>query len=278
MKKMNILAVVAVAVLASASVARAEVNIEFDGRLKPQSMHDVFANSHQLIQLPELVSAKKASEFSRESRGNYPWLDEGAPINWNSILQYIQTEEIENCLPVIDGPMWIGCVVGDSPATLTAVSEVPGRSFRELSAPQKKALAVSYLLQADLKNALISRSALYKFSPETIRFISDPKTRVLHDNRKVYVTNGSALIAVADSELAAVAKALRSAALRRIGEERELATFIGGAGVIIGCMANDNCWGTIGDTVSDISEAITHQYYTNGPGAGQQQGWDDMPD
>ena len=49
MKKSNIL-IAAVAVMTSAaSAAQAQVNINFDGKLKPQSMHDIFANSHQLI-------------------------------------------------------------------------------------------------------------------------------------------------------------------------------------------------------------------------------------
>jgi len=49
MKKSNILIAV-FAVIAAASSAHAQVQIvDFDGKLKPQSMHDIFATSHQLV-------------------------------------------------------------------------------------------------------------------------------------------------------------------------------------------------------------------------------------
>lgn len=49
MKKTNILIAMFV-VIAAASVAKAEMtDINFDGKFKPQSMHDIFAGSHQII-------------------------------------------------------------------------------------------------------------------------------------------------------------------------------------------------------------------------------------
>ena len=48
MKKTSILIAV-FAVIAAASVAKAEVSMDFDGKLKPQSMHDIFSESHQII-------------------------------------------------------------------------------------------------------------------------------------------------------------------------------------------------------------------------------------
>ena len=48
MKKTSIMIAMFV-VIAAASAARAEMAIDFDGRSKPQSMHDIFAASHQII-------------------------------------------------------------------------------------------------------------------------------------------------------------------------------------------------------------------------------------
>ena len=49
MKKSNILIAV-LAVIAAASSTHAQVQVvDFDGKLKPQSMHDIFATSHQLV-------------------------------------------------------------------------------------------------------------------------------------------------------------------------------------------------------------------------------------
>lgn len=50
MKKSNILiAVFSVIVMAASVVKAQEFKIDFDGALKPQTMHDIFANSHQFI-------------------------------------------------------------------------------------------------------------------------------------------------------------------------------------------------------------------------------------
>ncbi|MDP2865252.1 MAG: hypothetical protein Q8O90_03315, partial [Elusimicrobiota bacterium] len=48
MKKSNMLIAV-FAVIAVASAAQAEVAINFDGNLGPQAMHDIFADSRQII-------------------------------------------------------------------------------------------------------------------------------------------------------------------------------------------------------------------------------------
>jgi hypothetical protein len=288
MKKSNMLIAV-FAVLAAASSAMAQVSMEFDGKLKPQSMHEIFANSHQLVPVAAPAPAEKKMDlldhgcglvcFDGQLTDNctcepYPWLNEETPMNWNTIYQYVQTGNSDYCLPVADGPMWMGCVVGAAPAALTAVSEIPGRAFMEMSASQKKALTVHYILQADFKSAIIARAAAYRFSPETVRFVSDAKTKILYDNGKVYISNGRILLVISDGKLLAGSNELRASTAHRSD-----ARGIGGdLGVLIGCMANDNCWGAVGDAVSDVSEAITHNYYTNGPGAGHQQGWDDMPD
>lgn len=50
MKKTTSMLIAMFAVIAAASVANAEmININFDGKLKPQSMHDIFTGSHQII-------------------------------------------------------------------------------------------------------------------------------------------------------------------------------------------------------------------------------------
>lgn len=48
MKKTGIL-IAMFAMIATATAAMAEISVDFDGKLTPQSMHDIFANSHQLI-------------------------------------------------------------------------------------------------------------------------------------------------------------------------------------------------------------------------------------
>lgn len=48
MKKTSIL-IAMFAVIAATSAAQAEINMDFDGKLKPQSMHDIFSGSHQII-------------------------------------------------------------------------------------------------------------------------------------------------------------------------------------------------------------------------------------
>lgn len=303
MKKTSIL-IAMFAVMAAASATQAAELVDFDGKLKPQTMHDIFANAHQFIPAPKLSPVETQSDLPDSYGSVCPnaqlafacspgehfsaltckcepgsiWQDDSTPIDWNSIYQYIQTGNQDYCVPMASGPWWAGCVVAAAPVTLTVAPEIPSRSFMEMSAAQKKLLTIQYILQSGLKNTVISHATTYKFSPETVKFVSDAKTKILYDNKGVYITNGQALIVITDETLITAAKNQQAAVSRRMGGTRELATIIAGAGVIIGCMSSSDCWGTVGDTVSDISETITHNYYTNGPGAGQQQGWDDMPD
>lgn len=69
MKKSTILIAV-LAVMSAISVARAEeFKMDFDGNLKSQSMHDIFANSHQFIPAPKLSQIETPSELSDSQHG-----------------------------------------------------------------------------------------------------------------------------------------------------------------------------------------------------------------
>lgn len=69
MKRNSVLIAVA-AVLAAASPAKAEMNINFDGSMGPQSMHSIFAAGHNLVPASALQqAAPRASEAAPVLRG-----------------------------------------------------------------------------------------------------------------------------------------------------------------------------------------------------------------
>lgn len=295
MKKTSILMAM-FALIAAASAAKAEAPaVDFDGKFKTQSMHDIFAESHQLIPPGTMEQSPAPAKVAFNPLGSacslvcvnqqltadcrcepyFPWSEDNIQIDWNSITQYIQSGNANYCVAVASGPWWTGCVVGGAPVQLQVANEIPGRSFRSMSAEQKKQLAMYYILQGDLKKAVLAHSAEYNFSTEITAFISAARTRILYDNKKVYIANGRAVLIIADEKLAVEAKGLL-AAMPQYNDANN--RNYGGIGIIIGCMYS-GCWDDVGDAVSDVSEAITYHYYTHGPGAGQQQGsLADMPD
>ncbi len=285
MKKSNILIAAVVVIISAATAVKAEPNMDFDGKFKSQTLHDIFTNSSQLIPaaMPVPVETKLnplgsacamvcvGQRLTDDCRCEpyYPWPEDNSPIDWNSIQQYIQSGNNNYCVPVASGPWWVGCVVAAAPVMNNYTSEIPKRSFGEMSAPQKRLLGIQHILQQALKKAVIARSTIYKFSPEAEKFVSAAKTRILYDNKKVYITNGKMMMVIADEALIAMTKQLQSAVLRHMGDTTRdpVTAIIGGAGVIIGCMSNDNCWDAVGDTVSDITEwwVINVQDHTGDP-------------
>lgn len=277
----------AVAVLISvAAGARAEEAMDFDGKFKPQTMHDIFANSHQLIPAPTPVPVEtklnplgsacalvcvgqrltddcRCEPFYSWQDQNSPevwtWPEDNSPIDWNSIQQYMQSGNNNYCVPVASGPWWMGCVVGGAPVKLSVAVEIPGRrAFMEMSAEQKKQLTIYYMLQGDLKKAVIARSAEYNFTPEIVAFVSDVKTKVLYDSRKVYITNGRMLLVINDDNLIAATKGQQKSAASVIAaaaaDSAVTGNVIAGGALLIGCMVSDPCWNAVGDGVSDASE------------------------
>jgi hypothetical protein len=292
MKKTSILiAMFAVIAAASAAMAQAPA-IDFDGKFKPQTMHDIFTNSHPLIPAPTPVAAEtkinplgsacalvcvgqrltddcRCEDFhpwqGQNTLETWNWPDE-TPAGWNSIQQYLQNGDNNYCVPVAAGPWWMGCVVGAAPVKLTVAAEIPGRSFREMSAEQKQQLAMYYILQRDLKKAVIARSAEYNFTPEITAFVSNAKTKILYDNKKVYIANGRMLLVINDAKLIAAVKELY-AAMPQYSNTNGLNKNYGGIGIILGCAYNNECWNDVGDAVSDLTEwyVIHVQDHTGDP-------------
>jgi len=253
MKKSNILIAAFAVMIASACAVKAqETGMDFDGKGAPKTMHDIFTNSQALVPTATLAPAEL---------GVPPTYNSSA-MDWSSVSQYIQTGNSNYCVPVTSGPWWMGCVVGAAPVTLSVSLEIPRRSFGEMSVEQKKQLAMSYILQADLKKAVIARAAEYNFSPEIAAFISDVKTKILYDNSKVFITNGRMLLVIRDEKLVAEAKQLRAAMPQYAANRLDY----GGIGIILGCMTT-SCWDEVGDAVSDATEwYVTHvQDHTGDP-------------
>jgi len=197
------------AVLAAVSSAQAQSNIDFDGKLKPQSMHDIFASSHQLV-----------------------------PAGTDTI----------------------------TPVTVPVISKETPQAI-------KHALAAYYVAQPRIK-ALISGYYLGKGNESAAASLSDKTTRVLAANGKVVVIRNGRQEWIEDAALAAGVEATAFPD----GQQKGVWNLIVGGAALFEAANSDATWNAVGDAVSAASEAITHQYYTNGPGAGQQQGWDDMPD
>lgn len=281
MKKLMMAA--AVMIVAASAARAAGTEIDFDGRFKPQTLHDIFMESRQLIPPATPVPAKAGiapigsacalvcagQQLTSDCKCEpyYTWPDDNCSIDWNSISQYIQSGNNTYCMPVASGPAWLGCVAGAAPVAPTIAPEIPTRSFGEMSIPQKKLLAAQYILQSSLKKTVLARSAKYGFSPEMEAFISEAKTKILYDNKKVYITNGKMLIVITDETLITATKNLQAAILQHMGGTKELGTMLAGAGILIGCMSNSSCWGDVGDAVSDLTEwYVTHvQDHTGDP-------------
>ncbi|HAT73369.1 MAG TPA: hypothetical protein DCS63_11200 [Elusimicrobia bacterium] len=277
MKKSNILiAAVAVMISAASSAKAVEPNMDFDGKFKPQTMHDIFTDSLQRTPIPTPAPAEAKfnlygsacammciGQLTDDCRCE-PF--QPGPDDWNSIYQYIQSGNNNYCMPVASGPAWLGCVVDAAPVKLIVAAEIPGRSFREMSVEQKRQLAMYYILQGDLKKAVIARSAEYNFTPEITAFVSDVKTKILYDNKKVYIANGRMLLVINDAKLIVAVKALR-AAIPQYSDTNGLNKNYGGIGIIIGCAYNNDCWDDVGDAVSDATEwYVTHvQDHTGDP-------------
>lgn len=208
MKKTNIL-IAALAVMTTASVAQAQININFDGKLKPQSMHDIFADNHHLV-----------------------------------------------------------------PAGADAITPVPVQAIsNEMPKALHNALTAYYVAQPKIK-ALVAGYYLGKGNADAAARLSDKTTRVLAANGSVVVIRDDSQEWINDAALAARVEAIAFPN----GQQKSVLGLIGAGGALINAATNNAAWNAVGDAVAAASEAVTHQYYTNGPGAGQQQGWDDMPD
>ncbi|HBB66621.1 MAG: hypothetical protein A2049_01850 [Elusimicrobia bacterium GWA2_62_23] len=185
MKKSNMLIAV-FAVLAAASVAKAgEIEIDFDGTkgLKPQSMHDIFAGSHQIVPqealakvtLPVPVDPDESpvpmiEPWNIDPMGYcmmVPWVDENGVLHDcgvqpNPSVGYCEQIEIA---PGVDFPL---CFSGVAVAELNSN---PG---------------VMLEIGAGLKRAYPGYSAQPGFAAAVQELSKDKSTRILYNGKKLF--------------------------------------------------------------------------------------------
>jgi len=186
MKKSNILVAV-LAVLAAASVAKAEeINVDFDGAnkgFKPQSMHDIFAASHQILPKETLAYVPTPVPVDPEESPvpmiepwnidpmDYcmmvPWVDENGVLH-DCNLQPSLLHNFCNQLEIAPGIQFPLCLSGDAAWELKAN---PGLT-REIA--------------AGLKLAYPAYSAQPGFAAAVRELSKDKSTKILYNGKKLF--------------------------------------------------------------------------------------------
>ncbi len=267
MKKSNILLAV-LAVMAAASVAKAEMtDINFDGKLKPQSLHDIFANSHQLVPAPMPVPV----ETKLNSLGSACAL----VCVGQKLTNNCQCEPFVPGIEDYDSILtytWWPYMVGEASILQTASNNEisrkslqPVRSYDQAAARE---LAGYYMAQGKIK-AVVAEYFTANGNHEAAASLADKRIRVAAANGVVFINRSGSQEQIADSRLAAKVEAI----VHPNGQEKIL-PFIAGATFVAGCMTNDDCWGAVGDGVSSASEAASQIYYTwLNPGPAPEMTW-----
>lgn len=270
MKKTNIL-ITMFAVMAVASAAKAEMaSIDFDGSLKPQTLHDVFTESHQIIPDATLPFPMPSSDTS-------------IPGNFGDCAMYCPPFQVNQdgevvfpdccgstpqfptwlqplCANIVAGAGWAKC--GIEPSLLESAyrsGKGPGLSRDTIpSRAEVAALAAAYSKQSELKALLVKYQASRPDFPIDIALhIKNAKAKILYDNNLIYIINGQEIVLLRDRNLIKHIKDTGAAQNRVMG----LDDF--GIGVAIGCVFSESCWVAIGDVVTAVSEEANSHNYNN---------------
>ena len=229
MKKSNTLIAV-FAVIAAASAARAEVAINFDGNLGPQAMHDIFADSRQIIpsgaldQVPVPVPADPVEspipmiepwnidpqpacmmvcfpgiegypDCCGAAQNTYTWWPQPweAPGTCQPIPHNGNWYEMANCNPTVDWDQIIPSAQGQTKSAKSARIFHPG-------------------LQQKLREILMGYCDTYpEFAEVILPMLKKEGTKIVTHGRIVYIINGNSIIrfggkAPAESESGASAR------------------------------------------------------------------------
>ncbi len=245
MKKINVLVAV-FSILSMAAVAKAQdISVDFDGaqKIKPQSMHEMFAATHQIVPASVLKEAPAISGAAadRAIHSGDPCCDDPNPM----ILCYAP------CPPDLDG-------------LIKSTERSRGENKPRLSAGAYKALRAYYDAQPRIK-MLVAGYYIGKGNSAAAAKLGNSSARVLASGSVVLVIADGRQERISDPALAASVKAaVGPVNVRGVGELIE----IGGA--LIDIATDDDMWEDIGDGVSAASEAYTEWYYTHGPGSGSR--------
>lgn len=272
MKKTSIL-IALFAVIAAASVAKAEAPaIDFDGKLEPQSMHDIFAESPQIIPDP-FPMPSTGTDLPGNSGGcamycpPFQITEDGDMISPDccgsepQIPPWLQPL----CANTIAGAGWTKCgidptLLGGAPRSSNKALGFSGFDNRDSipSRAEVAALAAVYSKQSSLKNLLAKYLASRPDFPRDIALLMESnKAKILYDNDLVYVVNGQEIVLLGDKNLVKHIKGPGVAHNKAVGLD-DIAV-----GVAIGCVFSDNCWEAIGNVVSAVSEEANSHNYNN---------------
>jgi hypothetical protein len=182
MKKASIL-IATCAVIAAASAAMAESNMDFDGKLKPHSMHDIFAGSHQIIPQEALDKVPAPSPVDPEESPipmiepwnidpqgycmMVPWVDDNGVLHDCGVqpsLLHGYCEQIE-IAPGVHFPL---CFSGE---TVSILKSNPG-IIREI--------------EAGLKRSYPGYSAQPGFAAAVKELSWDKSTKILYNGKKLF--------------------------------------------------------------------------------------------
>lgn len=274
MKKTRIL-IATFAVIAATQAAKAETAaINFDGNLKPQTLHDVFVESHQIIPDAPLPFPMPASDTDIPGNSNACAMY-CPPFQVNEYGQVISPDCCGSepqlppwlqpiCADKVAGAGWAKCGIDlsllESAYRSGKASGVSRFNSRDTipSRAEVAALAAVYSKQSELKALLIKYLATRPdFPTDTASSMQSDKAKILYDNNLVYVINGKEIILLRDRSLIKHIKGTGAAQNRVMG----LDDFA--IGVAVGCVFSDNCWEAIGNVVSAVSEETNSHNYNN---------------
>lgn len=270
MKKM-IIAVFAV--IAAVTAARAEMAIDFDGKFKPQSMPDIFADSQQNIPSGVLDQVPVPAPADRDV----------TPITletWNinpqgscMMVCLLGMDGYPNCCTPHDSMSdWLLYIAGEASLIKAATNNVtarkalqPAKSYEQAAARE---LAGHYMAQGKIK-AVVAEYYTASGNHEAAASLSDKGVRVAVGNGIVFINRAGSQDQINDHLLAAKIEAI----VHPDGKEKIL-PFIAGATFVAGCMTNDDCWNAVGDGVSSASESASQIYYSwINPGPAPEMTW-----
>lgn len=272
MKKTNILIAMFV-VIAAASAAKAEMAIDFDGKFNPQSMHDIFADSHQIIPSGVLNQVPVPAPANSDAT---PMTLETWNINPQGSCMMV-------CLPGMDGypncynphdsmSDWLLYIAGEASLIKAATNNVTARKSLQPAKSYEQAAArelVAYYLAQEKIKAVVSAYYITKGNNEAVASLADKGVRVAADNGIVFINRSGSQEQIADYRLAAKIEAI----VHPNGKEKIL-PFIAGATFVGTCMSTDSCWNAVGDGVSSASEAASQIYYSwINPGPAPEMTW-----
>lgn len=267
MKKSNMLIVVFV-IIAAASAAMAEdVGMDFDGRFEPQTMHGIFANSHQFVPPATPTPAKTGIDLM------------GSACALVCVGQ--KTTDDCRCEPFIPGPgdydssslpyTWWPYMTGEA-SLLKAAANAPSRKspppVKSYDQAAARELSRYYMAQEKIKG-VVAEYYTANGNNKAAASLADKGVRVSAGNGVVFVIRSGSQEQISDHNLAEKVEAM----VHPNGKEK-LLPIIAGATFVATCMSNDNCWNAVGDGVSSASAAASEIYYSwINPGPAPEVTW-----